>query len=122
MSSILDKNFEEVTDKALRTGEKIITIGCPCCGKTFYVTEDEASFSIKDPATNPASLSYIKLGRKCPFCGFSGGYNSSVSSTQDMAKEYVEVETKAEEMAQEAAEKRQASWAQICGQGVKFDD
>ena len=31
------RNLEEVTDKAIKTGEKVITMQCPCCGKIFML-------------------------------------------------------------------------------------
>lgn len=77
----LDKNFNDVLDKALETGEKVITIECPCCGKTFYATESEAAYQTivrnkDDYALDLNKFSGKILGRKCPFCGFSAGLTS----------------------------------------------
>ena len=35
----LIRNLEEATDKAIKIGEKVITMQCPCCGKIFYAVE-----------------------------------------------------------------------------------
>jgi len=81
--SELEKNLEEVTNKALETGEKIVTIQCPCCGKTFYATEGEAAYQVinrneeTDFGMDLKKFSGKTLGRKCPFCGFAGSLTSS---------------------------------------------
>ena len=79
----LDKNLAEVIEKATETGEKIVTIECPCCGKIFYVTEKEAAYEVinRNEETN-FGMDLKKffgktLGRKCPHCGFSGSLTSS---------------------------------------------
>ena len=119
MSAELDRNLEEVTELALITGEQSVSLQCPCCGRTFYALESEASYSKPNPA-DTSSMVQLKLGRKCPHCGFSGGYVSNSTKEQEVEKMLVEM--KAEEMAEEAAEKRQTPWSQICSQGVKFND
>ena len=48
--SELIRNLEEATDKAIKTGEKVITMQCPCCGKIFYVVESEATYQYDNPA------------------------------------------------------------------------
>jgi len=117
--SEIHRNLEEVTNKALKTGEKIVTIDCPCCGKTFYATESEAAYEQANPA-DTSSLVGIQLGRKCPYCGFSGGYIAN--SIKDQQVEKMRVEMQAEQMAQEAADKRQASWSVINNMGINFVD
>lgn len=117
----LERNLEEVTDLAIKTGDKIVTIECPCCSKIFYATASEAAYQYDNPA-DQASLKLKHLGRKCPHCGFAGGFDTGRSSKREQDIEQIKVEMEAEQLAQEAAEKRQASWAQICNQGVKFDD
>jgi len=72
----MDKNLEEVVDKAAKTGEKVVSVECPCCGKSFYATVDEATFSVINRKTDDfdldlKALSGKILGRKCPYCGFS---------------------------------------------------
>lgn len=118
MSAELDRNLEEVTDLALVTGEKVVTIDCPCCGKTFYALESEACYSQPNPA-DTSSMVQRKLGRKCPYCGFAGGYISNSTKEQEVEKMRVEME--AEQMAQELADKRKTPWSQICNQGPDFN-
>ena len=80
---VSDKNFNEVVDKAIKTGEQITTIVCPCCGKTYYVTEDEACYTMinrdqeHDYGLDLTKFSGKTLGRKCPYCGFSGSIGIS---------------------------------------------
>ncbi len=105
----LDKNFNEVVDKALQTGEKVITIQCPCCGKTYYVTESEAAYTPVDYVDQ----SVKQLGRKCPHCGFSGGVSLSAGERLAAEKERMLVEIKAEEMAEEMLDKNKTSWSEI---------
>ena len=79
----LDRNLEEVTELALKNGEKVVTVECPCCNKIFYATESEAAYQVinrneqTDFGADLKKLSGKQLGRKCPFCGFSGGLSSS---------------------------------------------
>lgn len=114
----LDRNLEEVTDLALRTGEQIVSLQCPCCGRTFYATESEAAYEPANPASQE-SLIKIKLGRKCPYCGFAGGYvNNSIKEQQ---VQQMQVEMEAEQMAQDLADKRKTPWSQICNQGPDFN-
>ena len=119
----LERNLNEVTDLAIKTGEQIVTVECPCCGKAFYALRCEAAYSQLDPADNSV-LKYRSLGRKCPHCGFVGGYDQTggqkTKAEQDV--EQMRIEMEAEQMAQEAADKRATPWSKICGQGVKFDD
>ena len=113
----IDKNFDEVVDKALKTGEKVITMECPCCHKLFYITESEAAYQYDDPA-GQSVLKLKHLGRKCPFCGFAGGYDVGIKSKREQDIEQMQVEMEAEKMAEEVPEKRQASWAEINNIGV----
>ena len=115
----LDRNLEEVTDKALRTGEKIVSLQCPCCGRTFYATESEAAYERDNPADQSSTIK-IKLGRKCPHCGFASGYVNNSIKEQQVEKMRVEME--AEQMAYEAAEKRQTPWSVVNNMGVRFED
>ena len=115
----LERNLNEVTELALKTGEKIITMQCPCCGKTFYALESEANYVKPNPA-DQSSMVAIQLGRKCPFCGFAGGYVNNNIKEQEVKKMRVEME--AEQMAQDAADKRATPWSKVCSQGVKFND
>lgn len=119
--SEINRNLEEVTDLAIKTGEKIVTVECPCCHKIFYATESEATYQYDNPA-DQSSLKLKHLGRKCPHCGFANGYDTGLKSKFEQDVEQMKIEMEAEKLAEEAAEKRQASWAQICNQGVKFDD
>lgn len=79
----LDKNLAEVIEKATETGEKIVTIECPCCGKIFYATVSEAVFTTlnrneeTDYSIDLKKFSGKILGRKCPHCGFSTDLTSS---------------------------------------------
>jgi len=119
--SELERNLEEVTNLAIETGEKVVTIQCPCCSKTFYALESEANYNYDNPAS-AAPLKIKHLGRKCPFCGYAGGYDQGQQTKMEQDIEQMRVEMEAEQMAQEAADKRVAPWSQICGQGVKFND
>lgn len=114
----LDKNLEEVTNKAIETGEKIVTLECPCCNKTFYALESEAAYEQTNPA-DTSSMHHIKLGRKCPFCGFAGGY--ATNSAKDREVEQMRIEMEAEQKAFELAEKRKTPWSQVCSQGPDFN-
>ena len=49
--SELIRNLEEATDKAIKTGEKVITMQCPCCCKIFYAVESEAAYQYDNPAS-----------------------------------------------------------------------
>ena len=119
----LEKNLDEVTNLALKTGEKVVTIDCPCCKKTFYALESEAVFTAAHPSDNPsASLSLEKLGRKCPFCGFSGGFTNGGKTKAELEVEKMKIEMEAEQMAYEAMEKRQTPWSQVCNQSLQFED
>ena len=115
----LDKNFNDVLDKALETGEKVITIECPCCHKIFYITENEAAYQYDNPA-DQSVLKLKRLGRKCPFCGYAGGFDLGLKSKYEQDVEQMRVEMEAEKLAEEAADKRQASWSEISNIGV-FD-
>ena len=117
----LERNLNEVTDKALETGENIVTVECPCCGKTFYVLESEAAYSQANPA-DQSPLKCIRLGRRCPHCGFAGGYTTSSKSKAELDAEKMLIEMEAEQKAIELAEKRQASWSKICSQSLNFED
>jgi len=116
MSDILEKNLAEVMDKAMETGEKIITIECPCCHKTYYALESEAIYSNKDPINN----TYKQLGRKCPHCGLSSIVSGGNRREQEL--ERMEVELQAEKKAQEMLDKNQSSWSDICKMGLNFND
>ena len=117
--SELVRNLEEATDKAIKTGEKVITMQCPCCGKTFYAVESEAAHQYDNPASRDI-LKLKHLGRKCPHCGYAGGFDLGLKSKYDQDVEQMRVEIEAEKLAEEAAEKRQASWSEINNIGV-FD-
>lgn len=115
--SDLVRNLEEVTDKAITTGEKVITMQCPCCGKIFYTVESEAAYQYDNPASQDA-LKLKHLGRKCPHCGYAGGFDLGLKSKYEQDVEQMRVEMEAEKLAEEAAEKRQASWSEINNIGV----
>ena len=112
----LDRNLEEVSNKALETGEKIVTLECPCCGKTYYATESEVVYTPPDYVDQ----SLKQLGRKCPFCGFSGGISLSGSEKLDAERDRMQVEMEAEQMAQEAADKRQIPWSEVNKMGLEW--
>ena len=117
--SELIRNLEEATDKAIKTGEKVITIQCPCCGKIFYAVESEAAYQYDNPASKD-TLKLKYLGRKCPHCGYAGGFDLGLKSKYEQDVEQMRVEMEAEKLAEEAADKRQASWSEINNIGV-FD-
>ena len=123
----LDRNLNEVTELALKTGESVATVECPCCHKTFYILKSEAVFSVinrneeTDFGADLKKLSGKELGRKCPFCGFSGEIGGSDFlnlGRDDFMREEIEAEQKAEEL----VEKNQVSWAEICRPGLDFRD
>lgn len=113
----LDRNLEEVTELASKTGEKVVTIECPCCHKIFYTLESEAAFTVinrneqTDFGTDLKKLSGKQLGRKCPFCGFSG--NLSSSDFLSLGRDFVKDEITAEEKAEEIREKKRTLWSKI---------
>ena len=117
--SELIRNLEEATDKAIKTGEKVITMQCPCCGKTFYAVESEAAYQYDNPASQD-TLKLKHLGRKCPHCGYAGGFDLGLKSKYEQDVEQMQVEMEAEKLAEEAADKRQVSWSEINNIGV-FD-
>ena len=110
-------NLEEATDKAIKTGEKIITVQCPCCGKIFYAVDSEAAYQYANPASQD-TLKLTHLGRKCPHCGYAGGFDLGLKSKYEQDVEQIWVEMEAEKLAEEAADKRQASWSEINDIGV----
>ena len=118
MSTELDRNLEEVTELALKTGEQIVSLQCPCCSRTFYATKSEAAYEPVDPA-DTSSTHHIKLGRKCPFCGFAGGVTTN--SAKEREVEQMRIEMEAEEKALELAEKRQTPWSQVCSLNPDFN-
>ena len=115
--SDLTRNLEEVTDKAIKTGEKVITMQCPCCDKIFYTVESEAAYQYNNPASQD-TLKLKHLGRKCPHCGYAGGFDFGLKSKYEQDVEQMRVEMKAEKLAEDAAEKHQASWSEINNIGV----
>ena len=115
----LDKNQAEVIEKAMETGEKIITMQCPCCGKIFYAIESEAAYQYDNQASQD-TLKLKHLGRKCPHCGYVGGFDLGLKSKYEQDVEQMRVEMEAEKLAEEATDKRQASWSEINNIGV-FD-
>ena len=110
--SELTRNLEEATDKAIKTGEKVITIQCPCCGKIFYAIESEATYQYDNPASQDA-LKLKHLGRKCPHCGYADGFDFGLRSKYEQDVEQMQVEMEAEKLAEEATDKHQASWSEI---------
>ena len=125
--SELDKNLNEVIDLALKNEDKVVTIECPCCHKTFYALENEATYSVinrneqTDFGMDLKKLSGKQLGRKCPFCGFAGEFSGSNFLNLGRG-DFIQSEIEAEQKAEEINEKNQASWAEVCNQGVKFND
>ena len=115
--SELIRNLEETTDKAIKTDEKVITMQCPCCGKIFYAVESEAAYQYDNPADQSA-LKLKHLGRKCPHCGYAGGFDLGLKSKYEQDVEQMLVEMEAEKLAEDAADKRQASWSEINNIGV----
>ena len=110
--SELTRNLEEATDKAIKNGEKVIIMQCPCCCKIFYVVESEAAYQYDNPASQD-TLKLKHLGRKCPYCGYVGGFDLGLKSKYEQDVEQMRVEMEAEKLAEEAANKRQASWPEI---------
>ena len=117
--SDLARNLEEVTDKAIKTGEKVITMQCPCCGKIFYVVESEAAYQYDNPASKD-TLKLKHLGRKCPHCGYAGGFDLGLKSKYEQDGEQMRVEMEADKLAEDAVDERQVSWSEINNIGV-FD-
>ena len=117
--SELARNLEEATDKAIKTGEKVITMQCPCFSNIFYAFESEAVYQYDNPASQD-TLKPKHLGRKCPHCGYAGGFDLGLKSKYEQDVEQMRVEMEAEKLAEEAAEKCQASWSEINDIGV-FD-
>ena len=115
--SELIRNLEEATDKAIKTGEKVITMQCPCCGKIFYAVESEAAYQYDNYASQD-TLKLKHLGRKCPHCGYVGGFDLGLKSKYEQDVEQMQVEIEAEKLAEDAADKRQASWSEINNIGV----
>ena len=113
----LDKNQAEVIEKAMETGEKIITIQCPYCCKIFYAIESEAAYQYDNPASQDI-LKLKHLGRKCPHCGYVGGFDLGLKSKYEQDVEQMQVEMEAEKLAEEATDKRQVSWFEINNIGV----
>ena len=78
----LRENLDDVVDIAAKSGEKVVAVECPCCGKFFYATESEAAYSQaldEDPQKAANSGLYVmRLGRKCPFCGYSGSVTPNI--------------------------------------------
>lgn len=115
--SELIRNLEEATDKATKTGGKVITMQCPCCGKIFYAIESEAAYQYNNPASQD-TLKLKHLGRKCPHCGYAGGFDLDLKSKYAQDVEQMRVEMEAEKLAEEAVDKCQASWSEINDIGV----
>ena len=115
--SELTRNLEEAADKAIKTGEKIITMQCPCCGNIFYAVESEATYQYDNPASQD-TLKLKHLGRKCPYCGYTGSFDLGLKSKYEQDVEQMQVEIEAEKLAEEAADKCQASWSEINNIGV----
>lgn len=113
----MDKNLSEVIDKALETGEKVVTIECPCCHKVYYLTESEASYQDDNPADqSPLKLKHI--GRKCPYCGYASGYYADGSSKMRDEIERMKVEMEAEKQAEKMLDRTKTPWAEINNRGV----
>ena len=117
--SELTRNLEEATDKAIKNGEKVITMQCPCCGKIFYAVESEAAYQYDNHASQD-TLKLKHLSRKCPHCGYAGGFDLGLKSKYEQDVEQMQVGIEAEKLAEEAADKRQVSWSEINNIGV-FD-
>ena len=115
--SELTRNLEEATDKAIKTGEKVITMQCPCCGKIFYIVESEAAYQYDNHASQDI-LKLKHLGRKCPHCGYAGGFDLGLKSKYEQDAEQIRVEMEAEKLAEDAANNRQSSWSEINNIGV----
>ena len=94
-------NLEEVTNEALKTGKKIVSLECPCCHKTYYALEDEAVYervnrTEDDYTIDPKQFSLRTLGRKCPYCGFISSLSPSnlfSNIPKEAEQELVEKET-----------------------------
>ena len=119
IDNILEKNLAEVMEVATETGEKIITIECPCCHKTYYVLESEANYSNPSPAED-SPLALKRLGRKCPFCGLGSFFGNNNSRERQLEKMQVEIE--AEKKAQEIYDKTRTPWKDICNMDLDFKD
>ena len=113
----LDKNQAEVIEKAMETGEKIVAVECPCCPKTFYATESEAAYQYDNPA-DQSTLKLKHLGRKCPHCGYAGGFDTGLKPKYEQDVGQMQVEIEAEKMAEEAVDKRRASWFEINNRSI----
>lgn len=66
-------NPEELIDRAIDTNDKIVSIDCQCCGKTFYVLESDLYIENVVRGENEPQLdNRLKLQHlpKCPHCGY----------------------------------------------------
>ena len=104
-----EKQLAEVMDKAMETGEKIVTIECPCCHKVYYCLESEACYNPLNPESDMPTK---RLGRKCPYCGVASMITSGNKREQDL--EQMRVEMEAEQKAQKMLDNNKTSWADIC--------
>ena len=123
----LDKNLKEVIDQATKNGEKVVTIECPSCHKTFYATVSEAAYSVlnrneeTDFGMDLKKFYGQQLGRKCPFCGFACGLTSS-----DFLKlgrdSFIQDEINAEVVGKNTNAQIETSWADLNNIKINFED
>lgn len=84
-----DSNLNNAINKALETDDQVVSIECPCCGKTYYVTKSDAAFQTtvrtEEEYHIDIDLNLLRLESKCPHCGFAGGImpNRSYFKTED---------------------------------------
>ena len=123
----LERNLNEVTDIAAKTGKRIVSVDCPCCGKSFYALDDEVVFSkiMRDRAAefglDSKRLSGKSLGRKCPFCGYAGELGGGEFLRLDRG-DAIKSEIEAERRAQELYDETRTPWSKVCAIGLDFGD
>ena len=83
----------------------------------FYIVESEAAYQYDNPASQDI-LKLKHLGRKCPHCGYAGSFDFGLKSKYEQDVEQMRVEMEAEKLAEDAADKCQASWSEINNIGV----
>lgn len=80
------KTPEELIDKALVTGEQIISTTCECCGKIFYILKSdlyaENDYRLGDGDFKIDNFHKIDYP-KCPYCGYAGRLELNICNKKD---------------------------------------
>jgi len=114
----LDKNLNDAIELAATTGDKVVTVECPCCHKIFYTTKTKAAYALVNRAPEDfdfdrTKISLKQLGEKCPHCGFVAELGTS---------ELFGIDRDPEQKAEDIREVSQSSWAEICNPGINFKE